>query len=182
MEEAEVPTETLQEHIHHSAEHAREKWISQVALSTAILAVFAALAALLSGHHANEAMIEQIHSSDRWSYYQAKGIKAGVLRTKLDMLAALGKPVSAGELSKLQQYHDEQEKIAGEAKEKEEEAQSHLNAHMVFARAVTLYQISIAICAVSALIRRRHFWLTGLAFGAVGLFFLVQGLWLVVHV
>ena len=58
MEEAEVPLEHLHEHIHHRAEHSGEKWISWVALSTAILAVLA-ITGLLSGSHANEAMMKQ---------------------------------------------------------------------------------------------------------------------------
>ncbi len=49
MEEAEVPLEHLHEEVHHSAEHSGETWISWVALSTAILAVLAAIAGLLSG-------------------------------------------------------------------------------------------------------------------------------------
>ncbi|MGO9146526.1 MAG: DUF4337 family protein [Desulfomonilia bacterium] len=36
-----------------------------VALSTAILAVLAAVSSLLAGHHSNEALIEQIQSSDK---------------------------------------------------------------------------------------------------------------------
>ncbi len=39
MEEMEDPTESIQEQLHESAHHARDKWISQVALSSAILAV-----------------------------------------------------------------------------------------------------------------------------------------------
>ena len=46
MEEAEVPLESVQEHIHHRAEHSGERWISWVALSTAILAALAAIAGL----------------------------------------------------------------------------------------------------------------------------------------
>ncbi|HKS31875.1 MAG TPA: DUF4337 family protein, partial [Chthoniobacterales bacterium] len=72
MEEAEVPLEHLHEEVHHHAEHNSEKWISGVALSTAILAVLAAIAALLSGSHANEAMMEQIEAADQWAFYQAK--------------------------------------------------------------------------------------------------------------
>jgi len=48
MEEAEVPLEHLHEKVHESAEHSGETWISWVALSTAILAVLAAIAGLLS--------------------------------------------------------------------------------------------------------------------------------------
>ncbi len=85
MEEAEVPLENLHEEIHHRAEHGGEPWISWVALSTAILAVLAAIAGLLSGMHANEAMMSQIESSDQWAYYQAKGIKAAVLDAKMSL-------------------------------------------------------------------------------------------------
>src|ERR1043166_9405850 len=88
MEEAEVPLESVQEHIHHRAEHSGERWISWVALSTAILAVFAAITGLLSGTHANEAMMSQIEASDQWAYYQAKGIKASVLDAKMSLSGA----------------------------------------------------------------------------------------------
>src|ERR1700739_1479563 len=85
MEEAEVPLEHLHEEVHHHAEHSGEKWISWVALSTALLAVLAAIAGLLSGKHANEAMMSQIQAADHWAYYQAKGIKAAVLDAKMSL-------------------------------------------------------------------------------------------------
>ena len=83
MEEPEVPLEHLHEHVNESAKHTGEAWISWVALSTAILAVLAAIASLLSGEHANEAMMSQIEAADKWSYYQSKSIKAAVLERKL---------------------------------------------------------------------------------------------------
>src|ERR1700720_4975018 len=92
MEEAEVPLEHLHEEVHHSAEHSGEKWISWVALSTAILAVLAAIAGLLSGKHANEAMMSEIEASDHWAYYQAKGIKAAVLDAKMSLGGAAQEP------------------------------------------------------------------------------------------
>jgi hypothetical protein len=49
MEEAEAPLEHLHEHVKETAEHGGAAWISWVALSTAILAVLAAIAGLLSG-------------------------------------------------------------------------------------------------------------------------------------
>jgi len=82
MEESEVPLEHLHEQTHETAKHSRENWISWVALSTAILAVLAAIASLLSGEHANEAMLSQIEASSQWNYYQAKSIKAAVLDAK----------------------------------------------------------------------------------------------------
>ena len=85
MEEAEVPLEHLHEHVKETAEHSGATWISWVALSTAILAVLAAIAGLLSGRHVNEAMMNQIEASDQWSYYQAKSIKASVLDAKISL-------------------------------------------------------------------------------------------------
>src|SRR5207248_1945983 len=76
-------------------EHGGEKWISWVALSTAILAVLAAIAGLLSGKHANEAMMSQIEASEHWGYYQAKSIKASVLDAKIALASASNESDSA---------------------------------------------------------------------------------------
>src|SRR5207247_3463306 len=111
MEEAEVPLEHLHEHIHHHAEHGGEKWISWVALSTAILAVLAAIAGLLSGSHANEAMMKQIESADQWAFYQAKGIKAAVLDAKMS-LSGLSSEADREEAEKYSEEQNENQKEA----------------------------------------------------------------------
>jgi len=54
------------------------------ALTAAFLAVLAAITSLMAEHHANEAMLDQIRSSDKWSFYQAKSIKANLLPRKLN--------------------------------------------------------------------------------------------------
>jgi hypothetical protein len=171
MEEAEVPLEEVHEHIHHSAEHSGERWISWVALSTAILAVLAAIAGLLSGMHANEAMMSQIESSDQWAYYQAKGIKAAVLDAKMTLSGAPNEQDRA----KAERYQEEQSEIQKEAKGKETEAKSNFHQHEILARGVTMFQIAIAIAAISALTRKRRFWVVSLFFGAAGCVFLVLG-------
>lgn len=62
-----------------------------VAVSTALMAVLTAIRAHIAGHHANEAVIDQIRSSDQWNYYQAKGIKAEIATLSIDQIKALGK-------------------------------------------------------------------------------------------
>lgn len=123
MEEAEVPLEHLHEHIHHHAEHGGVSWISGVALSTAILAVLAAIAGLLSGKHANEAMMSQIQASDQWAYYQAKSIKASVLDAKMTLTAT----ATDKDKEKAAQYQEEQAEIKREAEHKQAEAKSQLS-------------------------------------------------------
>jgi hypothetical protein len=169
MEEAEVPLEHLHEHVKESAEHSREAWISWVALSTAILAVLAAIAGLLSGQHANEAMMNQIEASDQWNYYQAKSIKASVLDAKMSLAGA----PDESDQSKRDRYEKEQEQIKLEAERKETAAKSNFHKHEVFAHGVTMFQIAIAIAAISALTRKRSFWIVSLIFGSVGCVFLI---------
>jgi hypothetical protein len=171
MEEAEVPLEQLHEDIHHHAEHDGVPWISWVALSTAILAVLAAIAGLLSGKHANEAMMNQIEASDQWGYYQAKSIKASVLDAKMTLTAA----ATDKDREKAAQYQEEQVEIKREAEHKQAEAKANFHKHEIFARSVTMFQIAIAIAAISALTRRRRFWFVSLTFGLAGIVFLVLG-------
>lgn len=172
MEEAEIPLEGLHEEIHHHAEHSSERWISWVALSTAILAVLAAITGLLSGAHANEAMMSQIESSDQWAYYQAKGIKAAVLDAKMSLSGAAP---SEQDKTKAERYQEEQKEIQEKATEKQNEAKSNFHQHETFARGVTMFQIAIAIAAISALTKKRRFWIVSLLFGVAGCVFLALG-------
>ena len=169
MEEAEVPLEHLHEQTHETAKHSDQAWISGVALSTAILAVLAAIASLLSGEHANEAMLNQIEASSQWSYYQAKSIKAAVLDAKMTFTGASDE----SDQSKRARYEKEQQEIRSEAEHKEAAAKSYFHKHEVFARGVTMFQIAIAIAAISALTKKRSFWVVSLVFGALGCAFLV---------
>ena len=172
MEEAEVPTEHLHEQVKESAEHSGIAWISWVALSTAILAVLAAIASLLSGQHANEAMMDQIEASDQWSYYQAKSIKVSVLDAKISLTGA----PNESDQSKRDRYEKEQEEIKSEAEGRQAAAKSNFHRHEVYARAVAMFQIAIAVAAISALTKKRHFWIVGLLFGVAGCIFLALGM------
>ena len=172
MEEAEIPMEHLHEQIHEHAKHGLAPWISWVALSTAILAVLAAIAGLLSGSHANEAMMSQIDAADQWGFYQAKSIKAAVLDAK----TSLSPTSTAADKQKAAKYQEEEATIRSEAERKQAEAKAHFHKHEVYARSVTLFQIAIAIAAISALTQRRVFWGVSLVAGAVGLVFFILGM------
>lgn len=176
MEHPEVPLEQAQEEIAHHAHQTTEKWILGVALTAALLAVLAAITALLAEHHSNEAMILQIQSSDQWSFYQAKSIKANLLNTKAELLTALGKTVKENDQAKLEQYRKEQEEIKEQAEEKQRESESHLRHHTVLASSLTMFQMAIAVAAISVLTKRKTFWFGSLGFGVVGVVLLLVGL------
>jgi hypothetical protein len=178
MERPEVPLEQAQEEITHHAHASAEPWIMGVALTTALLAVFAAVTALLAEHQANEAIFEHIERANKWSYYQAKSIKEKLLKTKVALLTASDKnwKPDAEDAAELQKYKDEKEDIEAEAREKEASAEAHLRHHMFLSLSVTMFQVAIAVGAISVLTRRRNFWFASLAFGAVGVGFLGYGL------
>lgn len=176
MGHPEVPLEQSQEHLMHEAEGSSERWVMKVALTAALLAVLAAIAALMAEHHANEAMIHQIQASDQWNYYQAKGIKANLLGTKNELLAGLGKTIDPKDEQKLEEYRKQQAEIKAAAEEKEHESQAHLRHHTILSRSLTMLQVGIAISAIAVLTKRRKFWGVAVAFGLAGLVFFVWGL------
>lgn len=169
MEEIEIPTEHLHETIQEKAMEAREnRWFPFVAISTAFMAVFAAISGLLAGHHSDEALIEQIKASDQWAYYQAKGIKAEI--KTLQVNAGLTDPASA------MKYKKEQEEIRKKAEEAEHESKFNLDKHSILAKAVTLFQVAIAISAISILTKKKWLWVTSIFISLAGLVFFIMGI------
>jgi hypothetical protein len=184
----EVETERLHEAIHEEIEKeegagAGSAFLKRIALTTAVLAAFAAVAALRAGATVNEALLLktdatrlQALASDQWAYYQAKGIKGGVQEAARTAWLAAGKeppPVYAAEAKR---YKEDQKKIYDEAKKYERERDQRiresehlLHQHHRFADAVALFQVSIALGAVAALTRSRPVWLGSMAVGLAGI-------------
>ncbi len=167
MSEIEVSLEKIQEDMQHALTHggatSHPHMMNLAAMLSAFLAVAAAICALFAGHFANDAMIEQIQSSDRWSYYQAKGIKLAIteLRNQTDASPELGE--------KIAKYKAEQEEIKAEADAKENESRQHLARHEKLAASVTFFQVAIALTAIAVLTRKRRFLLFAGGLGILGL-------------
>ena len=182
-EEIEIPTEHLHEQIEEGAEEKRERWTLYLALSTAFMAVLAAFAGLLAGHHANEALVERMKASDQWNFYQAKNLKEEIAVNTDMILQAVGSAKTGGaaiapqDHSKdIARYEKEKAEIKKQAQENEEVSEAHLAKHVPLARAVTAFQIAIAISAIAVLTRRKNLWYGGLALTAIGIFFLIVGI------
>jgi len=146
-----------------AAEHSREPWVGWVALTAALLAGMAAVASNLSGHHQSEGVLDQIKASDQWAYYQAKGIKADILKAVKPEATDIGR------------YADQQRKIKEDAEGFEHSSERHMRLHVTFGKSVTFSQIAIAMAAITVLTRIRWFWLVSLGFGVVGVVYMVLG-------
>ena len=176
MEEIEIPTEHLHEHINEQAKERKEKWSLYVALSTALMAVFAAVCGLIAGHHANEALIEQIKSANQWSYFQSKSIKSEIAASENRIISRLSsKPADKEDNQKIERYEKEKEELKKSAEESEKQSEIHLNKHNILARGVTLFQIAIAMAAIAILTRIRPLWGISIILAVAGCFFLFQG-------
>ena len=176
----EVETEKLHEQIREELEHSGGPFLKRIALTTALFAALAAIAALKAGATVNEALVLkteatrlQAEASDQWAYYQAKGIKAAAAEASRTSWLAIAKEPPAEYAQKQKRYGEEQQEIQKKARElekqrdeKSKEADELLHHHHGFANAVALFQVSIALGAVAALTRSRPVWAGSLLLGA----------------
>jgi hypothetical protein len=163
------------EHAHHILAEGKEKWVLYVALTTAIIAVLAAITGLLAGDHSDEAMLAQIRSSDQWAFYQSKSIKSEIIAASNKTILAMGKTPTAQDSAKIKANKADQAKIMQDAKDLQKESAEHVARHKILARGVTLFQVAIAIGAISIITKRKSLWLASVGFAIIGIFFLMQG-------
>ena len=160
----------LQEELKEKASESKDSFLTRIALTTALIAALAAITGYLAGERADESLVDQIHASSSWSYYQAKSIKSYVLSAKMETLQSLkGTAPSKTDEEKIAEYQADMKEIKKTAAEQQAKATYRLEQRKVLANGVTLFQISIAIGAISAITRKKGLWYGSLVFGAAGL-------------
>jgi hypothetical protein len=145
-------------------------------VSSAILAVCAAITALLASHHSDEAILEQMRATDTWSFYQAKSVKLEILSGNIEQATSDGKLIAPERMAKVEEYKKEMVKIKAEGQEMEDSSAAHMVHHVSLARGVTAFQIAIAMGAIAVLARRPRLWFVSLGLGLLGLVFMIVGL------
>lgn len=172
------------------ADEKKDKWLNYLALSTVILAVCTALSTFKAGGFSSRSILSQSQASNQWSYYQAKSIKSYLYELQADQLAAELKGLDAkasaaaregiqarfdAYRAKVARYEEEKGGIQKEAQRLEavrDGAQVH---GRIFGMAVIFLQIAILLSSVAALMKKPWVWVGGLAVGAVGLFYFLDG-------
>ena len=191
-EEGEVDLDKIRETVDEELEREGGALLRVIALTTAILAAVAAIASLLAGSTVNEALVLkseatqlQAQASDQWAYYQAKGVKAAVATSAAATLTSTKRAAADSFAALATRYGKEQDTIATVARslERERDARSReaaglLARHEVYAYAVALLQVAIALGAVAALTRRRAVWVFSSVVGVAGMLALA---WALVH-
>ena len=181
-EEVEIDTDKLDEEIKEELEREGGTLLKAIALTTALFAALAAIAALEAGGTVNEALVLkteatrlQAEASDQWAAYQAKGIKAAIQHESEALIAAQGKQPDASFEQERDRYRREQTDIETVAHQKEHErdeksaeADELLHRHHHYADSVALFQVAIALGAIAALARYRAVWILSMLLGMAG--------------
>jgi len=186
-EEIEIDTDQLREAIDTEIERQGGRLLRWISLTTALLAALAAIGSLRAGATVNEALLLktestrlQAQASDQWAYYQAKGIKGAVAQSAINTWEAAGKSAPPRLSAETGRYTAQQDSITRKAvqlehqrDEKSHEAEVLLSQHQIYAVAVALLQISIALGAIAALTASRLVWFGSVGLGTVGAILLV---------
>ena len=171
----------------------KEKWMTWVALTTALMAVLAAVTTLYVGKYSSRAVLDQGQETNKWSYYQAKSIKSYIYeiqkqKLELEILSQRGKlpvdvreqyqKVIAGYENKIKQYDKEKEEIKAEG---DALAKSRVTAQSQagnFGYSLIFLQIAIMLSSVAALTKKKPLWHLGLVTVVGWVFFFLDAIWL----
>lgn len=172
----------------------KEKWMGWLALSTAIMAVLAALTTLYMGKFSSRAIMSQGLESNEWAYYQAKSIKQHTFdmskkslelqyRSQHDL-----KPEVAADFEKtLSKYDEEIKRYDIEKKEIKDKAEgiakNKLKAQEMggnFGYALIFLQIALMLSSLASLTKRHYLWYIALLCNIGWLFFFVDA-WLLFY-
>jgi hypothetical protein len=175
-------------------EKSKEKWMGWLALSTAIMAVLAALTTLYMGKFSSRAIMSQGLESNEWAYYQAKSIKQHsfemsrkALELQYRSQKVLPPEVAADYEKTLAKYGDEIKRYDTEKKEIKDKAdgiaKSKLTAQEMggnFAYGLIFLQIALMLSSIASLTKRHYLWYIALVCTVGWLFFFMDA-WLLFY-
>jgi len=169
----------LQEHAEHGHNNPS---LAPVSLTMAVLAVLVAVVSLL-GHRAHtDEVVQQAKSSDQWSYYQAKNIRAHE-DDLFSELAAIINSNDAGGVTKFREkysqeaerYKHDKDEIQNEARKLEGEVATERRRADRYDLAEVFLEIGLVITSITMLSGRRIFWHLGIVLSIVGIAVAVSG-------
>jgi hypothetical protein len=169
------------EHAEHAA-HEHDPFISQIAISVAVLAVLAAVAGSLEtveGDRAlgasSEAVLHQDLATDAWDEFQADGLKKYMYTIAEDSAPSHAADYKAEAKRRGLKQGEDRRKATEDEVERDrliKESRGHEGRHDWLTGSATLFEIGIAMSTVAIITRRHWLWFTATAFGIGGLLLL----------
>ncbi len=173
-------------------EQTNDKWLKGVALTTAILAVFAAVTTLYLGKYSSRAILSQGLETNQWGYFQSKSIKQHTYEIQkqnleLERLAQPNMPKAAAlkyddtianYAKNIQRYEKEKNEIKASA---EAHAKAKADAQLRgghYGYGLIFLQIAIMLSSVAALSKQKYLWYIGLMATGGWIFFFLDAIYL----
>jgi hypothetical protein len=154
----------------------REGWTRYVSLMVVALAVATGIGALKAGSFSSKVMLTQAQASDTWAFYQSKSIKQRL--SEIEARQETGEE-AARAAADATRYRAEEKDLQAKA-ERLESARDAASIHgPPLAFAITALQIAIALASVCLITKRRALWGASAVLGAVGVGYLLYGLYFV---
>lgn len=169
MMEFSESTELATEMALEETEGGSPSWFRGVALTTLVLSVFTAAAALLAGITAHEILIDRTEEILDSSTAQSDRVSAEVLAAKHDVLTALGLPLDPVEVAEVEAFEAEQERLSLAAVVEEDASILAGSIHLAAALSATFFAVAIAITGLAAVIHRKWLWYVGTGLGVAAL-------------
>jgi hypothetical protein len=154
----------------------RESWTKYVSLMVVVLAVATGIGSLKAGGFSTKVVLNQGLASDQWAYYQAKSIKQRI--AEMEARSANG-PVAAAAAEDVARYKNDQKVAQAKAGQLEELRDGFAKHGPHLGLGITLLQISIALASVCLLTKRKALWAASGVVGAIGIGYVIFGLYLV---
>ena len=170
-------------------EQKQDNWMTWVALTTAVMAVLAALTTLYVGKYSSRAILLQGQETNQWGYYQAKSIKSYLYEIQIEIMEmerlegnAKAAKVNSEQFEKaLTRYKDtvkRYDKEKAEIKAKGDElAKNKVVAQEMggnFGYSLIFLQIGLMLSSVAALTKRKYLWYFGLVTVTGWIFFFLD--------
>jgi hypothetical protein len=163
-------TMSVEEELQEQAEHAKEPFDRNVALTMAVIAAVMAIVSVAGQILVTEELLNQQKASDQWSFYQAKDIRRYESDIARDMMAALSAgPAAINKYAaNMERYDKDRGDIQAEARKLEKERDVHgaqaLRAHL----GEVFLEIGIVLASLAILTKKRQMWYISMLSAVVG--------------
>lgn len=165
----------VKEVVEQANEGRKGRWQVWLALSSSLLAVLSVVAALLANFASDEAAVALSNDSDYSSYAEGVDTSRTMLKAKLELLAAMGKPVTDGDLDELTRMEAQARTFRERSASYEKQGTDAFRTHDSLAIAVTLFQVTMLLNGVAVMMNQVLIWRFGLVFSVVGLIYFARG-------
>ena len=177
----------------HMTDQKPDRWMTWVALTTAVMAVLAAITTLYIGKFSSRAILLQGQETSQWGYYQAKSIKSylyeiQVENMEMERLEGSSKTAKAGSeqfgkaLTRYKETVRRYDKEKAEIKAKGDElAKKKVVAQDMagnFGYSLIFLQIGLMLSSIAALTKKRALWYFGLVTVTGWIFFFLDAFFL----